>query len=161
MRLLGIVLVLVLLLPLLLAGIALLINGVPLREPPGLWPRLQSYLASNLAETRADHPFPELRPRSFPLPARQLHQRVLTAMRELGWQEIRDDPQTLRIEAVVATPLFGFRDDLLARVQAETPERSRLYLRSSSRVGRGDLGANSRHLRDLYQALEALVAEQP
>ncbi len=147
-----------LLVPLLLLGAGLLLNRLPLNDPPGLWPRLRVYLGSNLAETRPEHPFPELRPRSYPLPAPELHRRLAEAMRGLGWQEIRSDPQTLSVEAVVATPLFGFRDDLLARVQAEAPGRSRLYLRSASRVGRGDLGANSRHLLDLYQALAPLAA---
>lgn len=158
MRLWGILATLALLLPLLLVGGALLLNRLPLNDPPGLWPRLRVYLGSNLAETRPDHPFPELRSRSYPLPARELHLKLAEAMRGLGWQEISSDPQTLRVEAVVATPLFGFRDDLLAQVQAVTEGRSLLYLRSASRVGRGDLGANTRHLLDLYQALAPLAA---
>lgn len=150
------VLLLVLVLPLLLAGGALLLNGAPLAEPPGAGARLKAYLGTHVAETRPDHPFPELRSRSYPLPAPVLHEKLEEAMRSLGWQEIRSEPRTLRVEAVVITPWLGFRDDLLAQVQPEGGN-SRLYLRSESRVGRGDLGANRGHIMALYRALEALT----
>ena len=48
-------------LPILLLVAGLLGNRPPLFSPPGPLERLKAYLTTNVAETRPDHPFPELR----------------------------------------------------------------------------------------------------
>jgi len=145
---------LLLLVPLLLAVGGLLLNRVPLLDPPGLGTRLRTYLTTNVAETRPDHAFPELRERSFSLPASELYPQVLEAVGSLGWRLVQDDPQALRLAAVVETPLLRFRDDVRIEVRPVAAEGSRLRVRSASRVGRGDFGANTRHVLDLYRALD-------
>jgi len=141
-------------LPLGLAAAALWLNRVPLIDPPGLGIRLRTYLTTNVAETRPDHPFPELRERRFSMPAPELYAGVLEAARSLGWRLVREDREALRLEAVVETPLLRFRDDVQIDVRPAGAQEARLHLRSASRVGRGDFGANTRHVRDLYRALE-------
>jgi hypothetical protein len=142
-------------LPVVLAAGALLLNRVPLLDPPGVGARLRAYLTSNVAETRPEHPFAELRERSFDIPAEGLYARALEAVRALGWRVVEQDPRGLRLDAIVQTPLLRFRDDVRIEVHPNGARASRLYVRSASRVGRGDFGANTRHVLDLYRAAEA------
>jgi len=54
------------------------------------------------------------------------------------------------LHAVFASPLFGFRDDLELRIDED---EGLVHVRSASRVGRSDLGANRariEHLRELW-----------
>ena len=64
-----------------------------------------------------------------------------------------------RIEAVATTLFFGFRDDVIILVTTE-PEGARVDMRSASRYGRHDLGANADRidafLRDLKTQLEVV-----
>lgn len=137
--------------PALLAG-ALLLNRPPWLAPPGPWSRLALYLTTNVAETRAGHRRPELRPMELPLAGESARERVLEAMRSLGWRNVRAEGPALRAEVVTA--LLRFTDDVSVRLEP-SPQGVRVQVRSASRVGRGDLAANTRHVRDLYAALAA------
>jgi uncharacterized protein (DUF1499 family) len=68
------------------------------------------------------------------------------------------------IEAVARTPIMGFRDDVVVRVRP-TPDGSRVDLRSSSRYGSFDFGANAARLRalidDIDEAIGDLKPDQP
>lgn len=143
-----------------LTGTAVLRNNVPVTAPPGRLARLRTYLTSNVAETKEDHRFPELRTRSFDGSATELRARVAQAMKSLGWNVSNGgDPMTLR--AVIKTPLLGFSDDLTATVESASDFRSKLVVRSSSRVGRGDLGANAGHILRLYEAVGQAIDTGP
>ena len=61
---------------------------------------------------------------------------------------------TGRIEATATTAWFGFRDDVVIRV-APRGAGSRVDLRSLSRIGRGDLGANARRIREFSARLQS------
>jgi uncharacterized protein (DUF1499 family) len=56
----------------------------------------------------------------------------------------------LRLRAIDRTALFRFVDDVDARID---PEARLLHVRSASRVGRGDLGANRRRVSGWLRAL--------
>jgi uncharacterized protein (DUF1499 family) len=65
------------------------------------------------------------------------------------------------IEAIAHTMILGFRDDVAVRVRA-TPDGSRIDVRSASRYGRSDLGANAARVRDLISDIDdVLAAPQP
>jgi hypothetical protein len=150
-------LVLVLALPFLLLSGGLLLNRPPLLSPPGPLERLKTYLTTNIAETRPDHVFPELRTPLVPADPEQTGDAVLTAMHALGWKEIRAAEGTL--SAVVVSPLFRFRDDVTVRLKTAAGG-TLLQAHASSRVGKGDLGANGRHLRELFTEIERLVGDR-
>jgi hypothetical protein len=151
-------LALILAVPFLLLTGGLLLNRPPLLSPPGPLERLKTYLATNVAETRPDHPFPELRTPLVLADEESVRVAVTRAMRQLGWGEIRDEPG--EIGAVVVSPLFRFRDDVTVR-----PERTEggtlIHARSASRVGKGDLAANARHLRALFAEVERSTGLAP
>ncbi|MDH3314564.1 MAG: DUF1499 domain-containing protein [Gammaproteobacteria bacterium] len=143
-----------------LTGNAILRNRVPIAAPPGAMTRLTTFLTSNVAETREDHRFAELRTRSFEVGADNLLEYVRRACERLGWENVIVDPETDEVRAQVRTPLLRFTDDLEARVESTGSGSAKLQVRSSSRVGRGDLGANARHVLDLYETVEVLIAEK-
>lgn len=136
---------------LLTAGIAA--NRLPLTSPPGLAARLKIYLTTNRAETLSGSICPELRPRDYPLPPQQLYAAARATLLELGWPLLAEDSATLRLHAVVVTRLWKFKDDFELTVEPASGG-SRLLMNSQSRVGRGDLGANTRHILDFSAALE-------
>jgi hypothetical protein len=146
-------LALVLLLPGFLLVGALLLNRPPLFDPPGPVARLRTYLTTNVAETRPDHRQPELRTLVVPLDVKAAKAAVLDAIGRLGWGDVRVGSDEIR--AVAVTPLLGFRDDVTVRLTGAEGGGTRVDARSASRVGRGDLAANERHLLDLFAALDS------
>ena len=150
---------------LLLVGISLVAAGIianrlPLTDPPGLRARLSTYLNTHVAETREDSPFPELRPHRYEAPAELLLDVARRAAQRLGWEITMLDAEKKEIHAVVTTKVWHFKDDVTIQIQPAQPSGSLLWVRSVSRVGKGDLGANTRHVLDLVQAVNAVVPVQ-
>jgi uncharacterized protein (DUF1499 family) len=66
--------------------------------------------------------------------------------RAYGWKTVREDREAGEIEAVDTTFWFGFKDDISIRIRPH-PGGSRVDIRSVSRVGVSDVGANARRIR--------------
>ena len=64
----------------------------------------------------------------------------------LGWEVVNADRAAGRIEATDTTFWFGFKDDVVVRIRP-ADNGSRVDLRSVSRVGGGDIGANAARIR--------------
>lgn len=135
-------------------------------EPPGLVQRLQVYFTENVAQTSAEHAFPELRTGVYPVSANTLYRTLQLAIWQLGWLldaaplelgGATDQSQHV-LHAVVTTSLLGFKDDVVIRVQdlgcVQQQPSSRLSVRSSSRVGRADFAANAGHIQNLLAELK-------
>lgn len=145
-------------------------NHPPLSDPPGLVERIKTYLGNNVAETAPDSIYPELRPRRYALSAGQLFDAAMEACTALGWEPVIGERQHYTIRAVVTTRLWRFKDDVEIRVETgenrvPTSDGASangvwLSVRSASRLGRGDLGANTRHVLDLMDALDRIIAEE-
>ena len=63
-----------------------------------------------------------------------------------------------RIAFVATTRIFRFKDDVVVRIR-EAPGGTRVDVRSRSRMGKGDLGANAKRINQLLEAARALVPE--
>ena len=98
--------------------------------------------------------YPEIVPLVLALAAPDVLRRAEQVARATGWTIVAVDAAELRIEATATTFLFGFKDDIVIRI---TPWAggSRVDVRSLSRVGRSDLGANARRVRSFIQQLQA------
>lgn len=136
---------------------ALVSNGAKLFAPPGWSTRLATYLTRNAVDTRADHPFPELRTMSFEHPPSRVSGALAQALEELGWRVTRADPDAGRWQAVVRTPLLGFRDDVTIVLDRGGDGGTTLDVHSRSRVGRADLGANRAHVLALEEAVHGTL----
>jgi uncharacterized protein (DUF1499 family) len=69
------------------------------------------------------------------------------------WTVTKVDAGAGTLEAVATSRLFHFQDDVVVRVRPEGDGASRVDLRSKSRVGKGDLGANAARIRRFMAAL--------
>lgn len=61
------------------------------------------------------------------------------------------------IEAIARTPIMGFRDDVVVRIRA-TSDGARIDVRSASRYGRHDFGANASRVRNLISDVDDVLA---
>lgn len=85
--------------------------------------------------------------------AEQLFEKSLQVVEQMGWQLVASDQATGRIEATDTTTWFGFKDDVVIRIQAQA-EGAELDIRSKSRVGRSDVGKNAERIRAFITALD-------
>ena len=99
--------------------------------------------------------YPDLKPAFVELPADQAFARALAAAHRLHWEIVAEEPAEGRIEATDMTFWFGFKDDIVIRL---TPagNRTRVDIRSLSRVGVSDVGTNARRVRDYLRMLSSL-----
>jgi len=72
--------------------------------------------------------------------------RALASARAMGWTLVAADSAAGRIEATATTRWFGFKDDVVIRIQPDSAG-SRVDVRSVSRVGQSDVGTNARRIR--------------
>ena len=138
------------------------LNGVPLIADPGFSSRMGSYLTSNIAQTSTTHPFPELRTRTFDVEKKDLFQKLLLVIKDLGWK-IKDRDQSLepgdQLKVVVTSGLWGFQDDIVIRLEHTGSNQSLMHLDSRSRLGKADFGANLAHILRLYEQLGVKMGE--
>ena len=108
--------------------------------------------------------YPDLQPILVAAPPAATLDRALRAARELGWEVVEvheigtessgaTAPVEPGFEAVDVTRVFRFTDDVVVRLRDEGA-RTRVDVRSTSRVGQSDLGANAARIRALRSALE-------
>ena len=98
--------------------------------------------------------YPDIRPLMLAATTDEAFRRALTAIEQMGWALVATDPDSLRIEATDRSFWFGFEDDVVIRITAAGEMRSRVDVRSLSRVGVGDLGVNARRVRAFLAALK-------
>ena len=96
--------------------------------------------------------YPDLKAISVKTPPAETVQRALDAARALGWTIAGSDTAAGRIEATDTTAWFGFKDDVVIRVRPEGAG-SRVDVRSASRVGLSDIGANAERIRKFLARL--------
>lgn len=71
------------------------------------------------------------------------------------WTITQVDAAQGTIEAIAESRVFGFQDDVVIRVRADADgSGSVVDVRSKSRDGRGDMGANAARIRAYVEALE-------
>lgn len=98
--------------------------------------------------------YPDVQPIEVTLAPAEAFARAERVAREMGWAIVAIVPEEGRIEATATTFWFGFKDDVVIRVRP-TADGSRLDIRSKSRVGRSDVGANAARIRRFVEAFRA------
>ena len=108
--------------------------------------------ASNLVAMTAEvakiqrEVYPDIAPIESPLSPSQAFAQALATAEAMGWEIHHQNPESGQIEALTTSFWFGFKDDIAIRVRPSV-NGSRIDLHSVSRVGRGDLGANAKRIR--------------
>ncbi len=83
-------------------------------------------------------------------------------IRDLGWEIVGERQpgsknQTGYIEAIDQSLLLGFRDDIVVRVRGDA-NFTRIDMRSASRYGSHDLGANANRIRETFAIMKTRIA---
>lgn len=110
------------------------------------------YGGEQLADQQNDA-YPDIKTVYLPGTKEQGMALVRTIVEELGWKVLGENTQAGLLEAAETTPLMGFTDDIVIRVRPLN-DGVLIDLRSVSRVGIGDLGANARRIRRFIRELK-------
>lgn len=97
--------------------------------------------------------YPDIRPLTLEVTPEAAFARALEAAAQMGWEIVDTNPAQGRIEATDTTFWFGFKDDVVVRVSAYG-DGSRVDVRSVSRVGKSDVGANAKRIRKYLERVE-------
>lgn len=99
--------------------------------------------------------YPALAPLALATPPDQTYGRVrsLAVSNAFNWKIVAEEPGEGRLEAVAETRLFRWKDDIVIRIRPDGQGGSIVDMRSKSREGKGDLGANARRIRKFFEAL--------
>lgn len=90
--------------------------------------------------------YPDIKPLVVQVPPDSAFHVARRAIGDMGWDFVAADTTARRIEATATTRWFGFKDDVVVRVQPAM-NGSRIDVRSVSRVGKSDVGANAARIR--------------
>ena len=96
--------------------------------------------------------YPDLAPIQLPSPPRKSFEKALVTAERLGWTISANSPERMVFDAEHETPIFHFVDDVTVRVVADGTG-SRVDVRSKSRDGQGDVGANAARIRRFRDGL--------
>ena len=102
--------------------------------------------------TQQSKGYPDLKPIILDAPPDAAFERALAAVHALGWVLVSDDSGAGRIEATDTTFWYGFKDDVVVRIRPDG-SGSRVDVRSKSRVGGSDVGANAARIRAYAERL--------
>ena len=109
--------------------------------------------------------YPDVVPLELDVPTKTAYDTALALVTKRKWNVVDSRTPTLArrdgvIEAVARTPIMGFRDDVVIRV---TPlgQGTRIDVRSASRVGAHDLGANASRIRSLLEDIDDVISSTP
>ena len=108
--------------------------------------------------------YSDIEPLLVSVPPLEAYDAALAVITKRKWRivDVRP-PQTGRregrIEAVARTPIMGFRDDIVVRVRA-AEDGARVDMRSASRYGKHDFGANASRLRSLSNDIDELAGAE-
>ncbi len=129
------------------------------RESRGTW---TPPTPSAEVEAAALAAYPRLQPALVDLEPDQAYRMSLRIARDLGWRIVDSSPPNLqgaaegRIEATARSLFFGFIDDIVIRVRPQGLNAA-IDIRSASRVGRHDFGANARRVARFLDAVRDSV----
>lgn len=104
--------------------------------------------------------YPDIEPLAVSSTPQIAYEEAIKVITKRKWRVMLERaPQVRRdgqIEAVARTAIMGFRDDVVIRIRA-TADGARVDVRSASRYGRHDFGANASRIRGLVEEIDTAV----
>jgi uncharacterized protein (DUF1499 family) len=108
--------------------------------------------------------YPAVQPLRLDAPPRTAYDVALKVVTKRKWLIVDARPPTAArpgvIESVARTTIMGFRDDVVVRV-ARAQDGSRIDVRSASRYGLTDFGANAKRIVALLADIEQAASDLP
>jgi uncharacterized protein (DUF1499 family) len=100
--------------------------------------------------------YADLGPVTLAMPPDEAFKRVAAAARSMPtWVITREDASAHALEGYDTTWLFHFRDDFVIEVRPTPNGQSLVQMRSKSRDGKGDIGANAARIKAFFQRLNS------
>jgi len=103
--------------------------------------------------------YPDLAPITLAAPPPEVFGWAVDTAEALGWEVTFSDPRSGEFEARDTSSVFQFVDDVRVRVRPDGTG-SVVDVRSKSRVGRGDVGANANRIRSFAGALRERAGQR-
>lgn len=105
-----------------------------------------AYKVDDLAELQLAA-YPDVKTLTVNMSREAAIDRALLVIEELGWELVDENREMSILEASETTALWGFIDDIVIRFRSnQTDDQITIDLRSVSRVGQSDLGANAKRI---------------
>jgi len=101
--------------------------------------------------------YPDIAPLLTTVPREQVFEAARATIQDMDLQLIGADLAEGRLEASHTSFWYGFTDDVVVRI-TETPQGTRVDVRSKSRLGRSDLGQNAKRVRTFLSELESRLS---
>ena len=106
--------------------------------------------------------YPEIRSLILRAPADVTYSAAYSTLDEMGMEIVTANEEAGVLEATYTSTWYGFKDDVAVRIRPQG-EGSQVDVRSVSRVGRSDLGANAARISAILESLSSKldVADMP
>ncbi|MPZ11144.1 MAG: DUF1499 domain-containing protein [Kiloniellaceae bacterium] len=129
-------------------------------DPPVFWdvPNPSAYPGGETAALQRAA-YPDLAPLALGVAPERAFALALALAEDSDWEIVAEEPEEGRIEAVDSTLLYGFKDEIVIRVEP-SEDGAVVDLRSRSRLGRSDLGVNAARISRFLAALEERAAAE-
>jgi len=94
--------------------------------------------------------YPDIRTAQSTLTPAESFAQATSVAENMGWEITHSDLAAGVIEAVATTTIMAFKDDIVIRLKPDG-SGTLVDLRSASRVGQSDLGANAKRIREFMR----------
>lgn len=127
----------------------LFVDVLPLRADAANPP---DYAGEEIARQQQEA-YPDLTTISYQAAYDSVFAEAEALVEDMGWEKVASVPEEGRIEATATTRWFGFRDDVVIRIEDDLSQGVQVDIRSKSRVGRSDIGTNAARIRAFTERL--------
>jgi len=128
--------------PRLALGLLLVLLAVAALTSACMWPLI------NDVKTGQTPQYPKLQPQRFSAGSDTVYAAALAAAKAIGLEIIAADEAKGEIRGIATTRILRFKDDVTITISREG-NATVVNIRSASRVGKGDFGANARRIEKL------------
>jgi uncharacterized protein (DUF1499 family) len=119
---------------------------------------LRAWPLINVVETGCTPEYPDVVPRTYPVPLDRVYDVALHVVDRLPrWSLVTYRQESGEIQAEARTLVLRFVDDVRIRIEPAGTDTT-VWVRSASRVGRGDFGQNARNIRKFFEELDRQMA---
>ena len=105
--------------------------------------------------------YPDVKPLKSQVASEKLLKLSKETLEEMKIKIEKIDSAKNRIEAIAVTSLLKFRDDIVVEIRSENSSEkdneNEVHMRSKSRLGLGDLGANAKRIEEFMKRLKSKI----
>ena len=115
-------------------------------------PNPPEYAGQETAEQQQEA-YPDIQTLTIDAPAQVVIDEIVALITEREWTIVSVNREDGRVEATEKLPWFGFKDDVVFRIESDNGT-TRVDMRSKSRVGRSDIGVNADRINEFLSDLD-------